>query len=530
MKANDVEMMTREVDVLEHLHGNLVAVVEKLLKARTEETDDELEQMMTEEDSKLFTMKKEVIKWMATQVETDTRSQVSNSSRHTVMSGNSICSRGKGNRKEGEDQRKDQLWEKLVKLRAQLNAKKSLCKELLTKTRDIATLRQEMCQLEETYREAAGVALDLRELVPGYESEKIMEKVEQEDVEIHQIKRSMVSQMAAECNLGGNETVDKSTGVKDQEQEGSILNQDGKSREDKENNVASKSRDVSKQDLKEELKRIGLRLENQRSLVSYLLKSNDTEMMNREVQNLDKVYDDYVAAASQLRTISLKKEAEAVSALIDAEDANVFQVKQLVSKWMVSQAEVPTDSSASHATGHVNECLGHYEEISRGHIDEKEVKYKDTGNKGQKIEGTKTLVSEGQEACSDKSVCSKDFQESKIEKLSAEVEALKKERVTGLAASRKEDDTIMKEPVKEVRFLDAKTSSKEKTEISELREEIEAMKRDMHNDREIAERTQNVERVIPGIRPTGEDAEIIKLRAEVAALKRESVPSNQGRD
>ena len=91
-----------------------------------------------------------------------------------------------------------------------------------------------------------------------------------------------------------------------------------------------------------------------------------------------------------------------VDAWIDAEDANVFQVKQLVSKWMVSQAEVPADSSASHATGRVNECLGHYKEISRGNVEEKEVKYKDTGNKGQKIEGTKTLVSEGQEAYSDK--------------------------------------------------------------------------------------------------------------------------------
>ena len=538
LKANDMEMMVREVGVLEHLHGNLVAVVDKLSKVRTEREEDELEQMMTEEESKLFKIKKEVIRWMAAQAETDTRSQVSNSSRHTVMSGNSVGSRGKGNRKEGEHELKDQLWERLIKLRVQLNAKKSLCKELLTKTMDIVKLRQEMCQLEETYREAAGVALDLRELVPVGEAEKIMEKVEQEDVEIHQIKRSMVSQMAAECNLGSNETVGKVRGVKksDEELECSLPNQDGKSREVEGKDASSQSKDVSKHDLEEELKRIGLRLKNQRSLVSDLLKSKDTEMMNREVQNLDKVYDDYVAAASQLRTLSLKKEAEEVSALIDAEDANVFQVKQLVSKWMVSQAEAPIDSAASRSVGHVDKSLDHCEETSRGHTEVGEVRghtevgeirykmAKDTEKEVENNEETKTLVLEGRAESCDKSAYSKDRQESKIEKLFAEVEALKKEKVANLASSR-ENGTTTKEPVKEVRFLDSKTSSKEMAEISELREEIEAIRREMQEE---SEGTENMESIVPGSTPTVHDTEITKLREEITALKRERERPSEG--
>ena len=156
---------------------------------------------------------------------------------------------------------------------------------MLTKSEDIVTLRQELCHLEETYKEAAEIALCLRELVPGYEAEKIMERVEQEDVEIHQIKRTLVRIMATECDVENNDTVDKNPGEKGEGGKSLSVRRDGELVQGKEEALTSRGvpddtmcKERSKEDLKEELKRIGLRLRNQRSLVSDLLKSNDIEM------------------------------------------------------------------------------------------------------------------------------------------------------------------------------------------------------------------------------------------------------------
>ena len=89
--------------------------------------------------------------------------------------------------------------------------------------------------------------------------------------------------------------------------------------------------------LKRELAKIKGRLENQKSLVNELLQSDDAGMMNREMQTLDKIYDDLISAASDLREVSLPKEAKELSAMLDEEDADVFQVKKLVAKWTISR-------------------------------------------------------------------------------------------------------------------------------------------------------------------------------------------------
>ena len=178
LKANDVDMMTREVNVLEHLHGNLVAAVDKVLKTNLLGTETQLEEMIMEEDTKLFEVKKDVIKWMAVQAEADSRSQVSHSSKHTVMSDNPYGPRriGTNNEVDSEVQLKDQLWDKLSKLRKQLEVRKNLCKELVIQKKDMAMLRQEIHQLEEIYENAAEIALNLRELLPGKEANQFIKR------------------------------------------------------------------------------------------------------------------------------------------------------------------------------------------------------------------------------------------------------------------------------------------------------------------------------------------------------------------
>ena len=55
--------------------------------------------------------------------------------------------------------------------------------------------------------------------------------------------------------------------------------------------------------------RIKTRLENQRSLIDDLVQTNDKEMAKRELQTLDKAFDDFVAIIAELRKISGAEEA-----------------------------------------------------------------------------------------------------------------------------------------------------------------------------------------------------------------------------
>ena len=194
----------------------MVAAIDKVRRIETPGREEEVENIIVEEEGKLFDIKKQVISWMAVQAEADARSQVSCSSRGTVLSENSVSSRGRNRKGETEDQ----LWERLAKHRMRLDAKKNLCKELVSTTKDIEMLRQEIQNLEEAYSEAAEVARSLRELLPGDEARKMMERVEQEDLEIHQIKRSMVRLMATKNDT--NNAADMTT-TAGKEKEGQLV-------------------------------------------------------------------------------------------------------------------------------------------------------------------------------------------------------------------------------------------------------------------------------------------------------------------
>ena len=530
--ANDVEMLTREIDVLEQIHGNLVAAVDKIVKMGVVGSKSGLQEVMMEEDAKLFRLKKDVIQWMAVQTDADARSQVSCSSRGTVMSGNSVSSRGKVTKSDLDPQVKNELWDQLLKRRMQLNIKKNRCNELV-KTKDIVTLRKEIYHMDEMFKEASEIALGLRELLPGKEVEKIMDKVEAEDVEIHQIKRAMVRLMAAECTA----TNRAIKNARKEENEDLSVYQDKEIVQGKEESLNNQRREPFntpmcderlKEGLENELRRIGTRLENQLSLVSDLLKSNDTVMVNREVQNLDRVYDDYVVAASQLRALSLQEEAEAVSALIDGEDANVFHVKQMVAKWLVSHADATVSQEAAANSGHINESVGQREGV-------KERKLRTVNDKPKKV-GFGCLDEDCRETCSqfaDQTDLMNKHSDTKIDKLIAEVDALKKDIRTerGTAADdfkerRKNekvsgvetpwDGTVLcaSEKIEEVEVC----TSQEK-EIAELRAEITAMRRDKHLVQERSARTLETEGCKDKL--TSWNTEIADLRAEIAAIKRD---------
>ena len=86
----------------------------------------------------------------------------------------------------------------------------------------------------------------------------------------------------------------------DQEEEIEVIHEDPKSiKEYKDKSNENK--------LIAEVSRIQTRLENQVSLVEDLLLSEDRGMMDRELQTLDRVYADFVAAASNLREMASQK-------------------------------------------------------------------------------------------------------------------------------------------------------------------------------------------------------------------------------
>ena len=93
---------------------------------------------------------------------------------------------------------------------------------------------------------------------------------------------------------------------------------------------------LSSRQLEGEAARIKSRLDNQKSIIDDLLDSENVDLLNQEIEVLDKVYDEYVAVIAQLRESSPEEEAERLSEIIHREDAGVFKKKELVSKLRTS--------------------------------------------------------------------------------------------------------------------------------------------------------------------------------------------------
>ena len=99
-------------------------------------------------------------------------------------------------------------------------------------------------------------------------------------------------------------------------------------------NTISKNRCHTENELKDQVSRLKAKLKNQKLLIKNLLNSAASNILDRELQNLDKIYDDFVAAASNLRELLSQEEKLEMSSMIDIEDASVFQTKMAVSKRM----------------------------------------------------------------------------------------------------------------------------------------------------------------------------------------------------
>ena len=97
-----------------------------------------------------------------------------------------------------------------------------------------------------------------------------------------------------------------------------------------------------------ESNRIDKRLIKQINLVQDLLQSDNVGMVDREVTNLDNIHNQLLETYAQIRECigemksSSSEEEERLQTLVDVvdkEDAAVFEIKKLVSTWLMSQRE-----------------------------------------------------------------------------------------------------------------------------------------------------------------------------------------------
>ena len=327
---DDVEMVKRELSIMEQVHETVVTVSYRLMQIVSADKANQISNQMTEDDAKILGIKKQVIQWMVKQEDDEEGSVISQSSRRTIASSVSTRSTNDFRKRIGPSNNqhrekdgkgyKERIDEKIKQQKFILDKQKKLCVRIQF-CQEASQLRQAVKSLEEEHRTLVKYIQKLHELLPRQEAETLMRWVETENDEVFQIKQMMIKKIAE--NL---QEKDPTAKVKNDEKdvlENSELR-----------NAVSMENESGR--LKAEVDRIRTRLGSQKDLVENILKSNDTEMVNQEVETLDKIHDDLVAAASHLRELSSPEEAEKMSMIIDKEDASVFRTKKVVAKWQTS--------------------------------------------------------------------------------------------------------------------------------------------------------------------------------------------------
>ena len=271
-------------------------------------------EMISEKEAEILEYKRNMARHIS-RMEKDDRSATSCSTRRTRLTDASNSSRCKErkevkDKEEGKVMQVDILRNDLEKWKAKLAEEKKKCLEAMRLNSDKCSAGEQIRKMEETFNQVENVVFRLREQLPSIEMNDMTNLLEVEDNEVFEIKKQMVKRMA---------TADKRGSVYDPGKIKDPLLEEGGI-----NPIATTSRR-----LEGEAARIKSRLDNQKSIIDDLLNSDNEDLLNQEIQVLDKVYDDYVAVIAQLRESSSVKEAERLSGIIDREDAGVFKKKEL---------------------------------------------------------------------------------------------------------------------------------------------------------------------------------------------------------
>ena len=334
LSTTNCEMMNKEIKKLDDVYDQLSSRANTITKIVTTKQSEEISDRVHEVDMTMIETKKMVATWMTEQAEMDRRSKKSYRSLRSRDSGTSYRSKKSKDNEGGHTI--EFLKKQLHRNRERLEDQRGVVEELLLK-KDRGMMNNEIDMMERFYESTVEAISKVAEKVCQEEANVLLNAILSEDNKHMDLKKRVIQWMVQQ-----EETDDMSvTSVSSRLTRWSDMEKEGDKNWVLDNlphcDSKSKLHDVSDQtgkELEAQMLKIRSKLNNQKNLVEELLNSTENTMMDREVLALDKAYDDFLAAASNLRDVSTESEGRKVSSMIDAEDASVFQLKLTVSKWM----------------------------------------------------------------------------------------------------------------------------------------------------------------------------------------------------
>ena len=391
--TSDIKGIQQNIHYLGELQKKRETSVLGLYNILPEEEAQRLAEKVTIDDSEISEIKELagrliVEKLMSTEEGEEVLDKVSQRSKPSQRTGASLCSTrdnmsdcftefSRHRQKDAEDHnavqiikertdvQRENLRERFSMFQHEFKDQKHRCVELI-RSSALITSAKEVQRLEERYQTMAETAIRLREQLPSIEADDINLMIETEDTEVFEVKKMIIKRMA----------------------EG-----DEDHRKEKRNFLYTRTEDVkdeeihteNNRELKREMSKIRIRLDNQKDLIDDLLMTNDKELISRELQTLDKVYNDFVAIAALLRDKSTEEDADEMSKIIAEEDNNVFLKKKIVLQCLRT-------SNNSEGNKKTDSCL-----LARVPQDT-EVRKRETGERKEKeelntdVRTTKTII------------------------------------------------------------------------------------------------------------------------------------------
>ena len=326
--TSNLDMMNKEIKNFDEIYDRILSIYNNV---DIMDHADNISHKVDHVDNMMGETRGMITKWMAKQLELDRRSKKSQGSKNSRRS--ELSKRSERSRDSKENGPSVELMRKqLSKNKERLQEQRTLVEDLLLE-KDLGMMNREMDLMEKLYEHTLIAMEKLTKHVPTNEVKSLSKDMIEENTQHAKMKKQVVRWMIQQDETDSKSVTSygsKQTSLSD------ISNYTWKGRDtEKQVNLDTKvncqgnngTKNQLEKDVKDQLTRSKSRLENQKDLITKLLNSTERKMLDHELQNLDKKYDDFVATASDFRTTLPQEERIKVSNMIDSEDASVFQLK-----------------------------------------------------------------------------------------------------------------------------------------------------------------------------------------------------------
>ena len=326
LNQDEVEDVEREIEVMEKCHESMLAATERLSRMLPLEEAKALCEQSLGEERELTSIKQKFVKWMVEQEEDD-RTETTRTSRRShitemakQLNQEEQIERLVKEKESTELEKKESLLNKITRMWDNFEKQKFLCNNIIF-TENVEMLSVEVRKLEDKHKAITDNTHTLNELIERDLADKLMKRIEEEESEIFVIKNKLVQQL-----------------MKQKQGKCAEKNSYASQKKDDDKEKMKKEERIEQERQKEELDMLERRLDDQKQLMEDIMNSKDAELMSRELQVLDKVYDDYVSTASHQRKMS-PETGKRLSKLIDKQDSSVFLMKKKIANWMTDKIE-----------------------------------------------------------------------------------------------------------------------------------------------------------------------------------------------